>query len=299
MYMLMDFNLNVPELSFSISLVELPIILVFYTLSSYESNSVRNGSHLWNIAASRISSLISTRRWSLYKLVGIVCLWLQYVNAYENLLILVGYPVDDIMKRSYVKMFEDDIFAIAVKKQWRSVSEIEKKLPAEAIAWARRIARYRAVLSIQQTKNCSNKLLVTSRFKFFSRALILLKLIWSVICRTFNSLISLLLHIFFADHPQIDEQFGVVSEDFCAQSCFSVSMGIISIFISPVNKVQSLVGGDPISDVGSSSSDLFSFCVSIDGFVLMYTENIFEQCFSISCGPLTVTSSSPTDNGEL
>ncbi|CAL5415494.1 unnamed protein product [Camellia sinensis] len=188
---LMDFNLNVPELSFSISPVELPIILVFYTLSSYESNSVRNGSHLWNIAASRISSLISTRRWSLYKLVGIVCLWLQYVNAYENLLILVGYPVDDIMKRSSVKMSEDDIFAIAVKKQWRSVSEIEKKLPAEAI-----------------------------------------------------------------------------------------------------------VGGDPISDVGSSSSDLFSFCVSIDGFVLMYTENIFEQCFSISCGPLTVTSSSPTDDGS-
>ncbi|KAL7193185.1 hypothetical protein ACSBR2_024904 [Camellia fascicularis] len=295
---LMDFNLNVPELSFSISPVELPIILVFYTLLSYESNSVRNGSHLWNIAASRISSLISTRRWSLYKLVGIVCLWLQYVNAYENLLLLVGYPVDDIMKRSSVKMSEDDIFSIAVKKQWRSVSEIEKKLPAEAIARARRIARYRAVLSIQQTKNCSNKLLVTSHFKFFSRVLLLLKLIWSVICRTFNSLISLLLQIFLDDHPQIDEQFGVVSEDFCAQSCFSVSMGIISIFISPVNKVQSLVGGDPISDVGSSSSDLFSFCVSIDGFFLMYTENIFEQCFSISCGPLKVTSLSPTEDGS-
>ncbi|GMP40134.1 hypothetical protein CsSME_00010696 [Camellia sinensis var. sinensis] len=106
---LMDFNLNVPELSFSIS---------------------------------------------------------PYVNAYENLLILVGYPVDDIMKRSSVKMSEDDIFAIAVKKQWRSVSEIEKKLPAEAIAWARRIARYRAVLS---TKPSSTDGIQTSEdYRFYA-----------------------------------------------------------------------------------------------------------------------------------
>ncbi|THG04210.1 hypothetical protein TEA_024470 [Camellia sinensis var. sinensis] len=105
----MDFNLNVPELSFSIS---------------------------------------------------------PYVNAYENLLILVGYPVDDIMKRSSVKMSEDDIFAIAVKKQWRSVSEIEKKLPAEAIAWARRIARYRAVLS---TKPSSTDGIQTSEdYRFYA-----------------------------------------------------------------------------------------------------------------------------------
>ncbi|XP_057499975.1 uncharacterized protein LOC130784197 isoform X3 [Actinidia eriantha] len=291
---LRDFNLNVPELSCSIAPEELPIILAFHTLTSYESYSARTGRHLWNIAASRISSLISTPRSTMHRLIVIVCLWLQYVNAYETLLLLVGYPVDSVMKRSAVKMSQDNTFSVAVKKQWRMVSEIENKLPAEAIAKAWRITRYRAALNIQQAKNHSSKSLVKSHFCFFRRVLVPLELICSVLCRTFRSLINLLLQIFLDDHPCIDEHSGVVSDDSSTQSCYSISMGIISLFISPI---QSLVEGNPISDIGSSSLDLLSFCVLLDGLFLMYTESICDDHVSLSCGHFKVMSSSPTEDG--
>ncbi|KAL6993675.1 hypothetical protein U1Q18_011787 [Sarracenia purpurea var. burkii] len=294
---LMDFNLNVPELSFSIYPEELPILLAFYTFSSIKSNSDRSGKHLWNIAASRIGSVVFTPRFKFHKLVGVVCLWLQYVHAYENLLLLIGYPVDNVMKRSAVKMSEDNIFSVSVRKQWRVVSEIEKKLPAEAIARARRITRCRASLNIQQERNHSSKSLVNSSFRFFRMVPMLLELIWLVIRRIFNLFVSLLLHQFLDDHPQIDGERGVISEDSCAQSCFSLSMGIISIVIFPENRVQSLIGGDPIPNCWSSSLDLVSFCVSIDGLFLTYTENICEQYFSLSCEHLKVMSSSPTEDG--
>ncbi|GFY93900.1 vacuolar protein sorting-associated protein, putative [Actinidia rufa] len=291
---LRDFNLNVPELSFSIAPEELPIILAFHTLTSYEFYSARTGRHLWNIAASRISSLISTPRSTMHRLIVIVCLWLQYVNAYETLLLLVGYPVDSVMKRSAVKMSQDNTFSVAVKKQWRMVSEIENKLPAEAIAKAWRITRYRAALNIQQAKNHSSKSLVKSHFCFSRRVLVPLELICGVLCRTFRSLINLLLQIFLDDHPCIDEHSGVVSDDSSTQSCYSISMGIISLFISPI---QSLAGGNPISDIGSSSLDLLSFCVLLDGLFLMYTESICDDHVSLSCGHLKVMSSSPTEDG--
>ncbi|KAE9466916.1 hypothetical protein C3L33_01182, partial [Rhododendron williamsianum] len=292
---LMGVNLNVPVLSLSVSPEDLPIIFAFSPPSPNESNYPRSGRHLWNIAASRISSLMLTSRLTLYTLVGIVCLWLRYVNAYENLLLLVGYPVDNVMEGSAVKMSEDNPFSVSVKNQWKMVSEIEKKLPAEAIARARRITRYRAALNIRQTNNYSSRLLVSTRWGFFNRVLALLQLIWSFLCGALRSLMILLGQILLDDHSHIDGQ-SRTSEDSCAQSCFNVSMGMISI-VSSVNRVQTVSGGDPISSAGSSSMGVVSVCVSIDGLFLVFTEKICEQCFFFSCGNLKVMSSSHAEDG--
>ncbi|RVW57282.1 hypothetical protein CK203_111287 [Vitis vinifera] len=48
-----------------------------------------------------------------------------------------------------VEISEDKMFSNSVKHNWNVISEIEKELPAEAIAQARRIARYRAALNVQ------------------------------------------------------------------------------------------------------------------------------------------------------
>ncbi|XP_052203810.1 uncharacterized protein LOC127809144 isoform X3 [Diospyros lotus] len=295
---LVDFNLNVPELRFSISPAEFSIILAIYTLSSNQPDSPRNGRHLWSIASSRISSLISAPRFSFLKLVGIVCLWLQYVNAYENLLVLVGYPADNVMKKSAVKISQDERFSLPFRKQWRNVSEIEKQLPAESTARARRIARHRAARSDQHAKDHHEKSRVSIFFKFLRRLLVLLELIWSVIHRIIKSSIHLLLQIYCNDHGQIDGRIGTVSENSCVQSCFSLSIGMISVVTFPVNKVQSLVGGDPSSAVGSISQNLLSLCISIDWLFLTSSDNLFQRSFSFSCGNLKMTCSSPSKDGS-
>lgn len=290
---LMGVHLNVPVLSFSVSPEDLPIVFTCFTLSTNESNYPRNGRLLWNIAASRISYLMVNSRLTLYKLVGIICLWLRYVNAYENLLMLVGYPVDNVIERSTVKMSKDNSFSVSVKKQWKMISEMEKKLPAEAIARARRITRYRAALNIRQTKTHSSRLLVT-RGGSFERVLAPLRLIWSFLYGALMSLMNLLWQMFL-DHSHMDGQSGV-SEDSCLQSCFSISIGMISL-VSPVKRVQSVIGGDPISTAGSSSLGVVSFCVSIDSLFLIYRQKICEKCFLFSCGNLKVMFSSHAEDG--
>ncbi|KAA8547278.1 hypothetical protein F0562_003858 [Nyssa sinensis] len=286
---LIDFTFSIPELTFLFTPADLSIILAFGTLSSSESKCARNGRQLWKIAASRISSLISTPRLVLHKLVDDVGLWLRYVHAYENLLLQFGYPVDNSLKISAAMMSWDIKVSRSVKNQWKLISEIEKKLPAEAIAQARRIARYRAGLNAQRAKDHSNE---------SQKILPLLALAWNIICIIFSSITHFFSQIFLADNPKIDGHCRVVSEDSFSQHCFSLSVDKISIIASPVNAVQPPVWGKVVSEIGISYSELLSFCLSIDALFLTYTENICEQYFSISCGHLKVMSSSIIEDGS-
>ncbi|RVX23526.1 hypothetical protein CK203_000235 [Vitis vinifera] len=113
-----DISLRVPQVSFALSPLDLPIILAFDVLLSKDLSVV-------------------------------VGLWIRHVNTYEYLLSQVGYSADCLVKRSAVKISEDKMFSNSVKHNWNVISEIEKELPAEAIAQARRIARYRAALNVQ------------------------------------------------------------------------------------------------------------------------------------------------------
>ncbi|KAH0971337.1 hypothetical protein GBA52_023493 [Prunus armeniaca] len=150
---LVDISLGIPELRFSFSPDDIFFYSAFGKASSQESHCSRNAVQLWKLAASRIDNVTSGPRRSLQKLVVVVCLWLRYVNAYEHLLLLIGYSDDHSLKRSATRISQDKMFFSSVKNQMKVISDIEKELPAEAIAQAWRIARHRAASNVQCAKD--------------------------------------------------------------------------------------------------------------------------------------------------
>lgn len=294
---LVDCNLHVPELIFSVTPAELAVVFVFYALLYNKSNYARNGRLLWNIAADRIGSQIYMAKFSLHKLVLLVCLWIKYVNTYEDLLLLIGYPEEDIMKTATAKISEDYTFLASVKKHWRSLSEFEKKLPVEAIARARQIIRYRAALRLESGEIRYNASLVNYRFKVYRKIILHISLVWNIIHRILNAFINLLSLVIWGKQPKSGGM-RLRTEDSCTLSCFLLSLGLVSVAISPLNNVQCLIYGDQSSGTGSSSLALSRICISADGFILSRTVNFWEQSFSVSCGQLKVISSSNEESLE-
>ncbi|CAA6663056.1 unnamed protein product [Spirodela intermedia] len=130
-------------------------------LFSGQTKYSRKGKELWRIAAQRISELSNHPRVSWRKVVGMVLLWSTYVRAYEFFLLLVGYPDENALKHSVMRVCCDLEFASSVQRQLKAVDELEKQLPVEAVGRARWIARKRARL-------CPGSSLSRSAVFFFS-----------------------------------------------------------------------------------------------------------------------------------
>ncbi|XP_022751328.1 uncharacterized protein LOC111300016 isoform X3 [Durio zibethinus] len=275
---LVEFNLRVPELSFLFSPVDFPVFIALSNLSSKESKRVRNGRHLWRLAAIKIGHVISAPKLSWYKLVGFTSFWLNYVNRYEYLLSLMQYSPDHLLERSDIKLPRDKVILTSAKHYWEVILDIEKELPAEAIAQARRIARYKALSSGQHSEDNYRELFVNACFKTFVRKLM--------------QRIQSTAHLFFGRKSSTqDEHFvghlGNVSES--SYSCFRfiLSLGKIYITLSSMSAFQP-VNEKVESHIGTSHSDVFSFRFSVKVFFLMYIEDIFEQTLSFSCGKVKV-----------
>lgn len=287
---LADFSIRVPELSFSLSPVDFLVLSVFGYLPSKESKRVRNGRQLWRLAANRLGFVISPSRSSLHSLVEFVCLWLRYLNAYEHLLSLLGDCADSLLKRPAIKMSRND--RSSFNHNWDVISSIEKQLPAEAIVQARRIARYRATLNIQHGEGGYKGSSASSWFKIFSKIVPLLLFTWNVLYRVFLSIVhGFFLMKFLFQEQKFDRHLGINYEAHHMQYCFLLNFGKILIRVSPNDTVQR-VNEKMESHIGISHSDIHSFCLSIDAFLLVYIDEIFEQYLSISCGQLKVKSSS-------
>lgn len=292
-----DISIRVPQVYFSLSPLDLPIILAFGVLLSQESKCVRNGQQLWRIAASRTSYIISIPRLSLQRLIRVVGLWRRHVNTYEYLLSLIGYSAHHLVKRSAVKISEDKKFSNSVKHNWQVISDIEKELPAAAIAQARRVARYRAALNVQHARDVYIESRINNRFKYICKIISLLNFIWKLILSIFHLLLHCLcLRNPLSEHQKVDLNLGVASDGSCPRCCFSLNLGKVSVIVSPSNMVYPPVSGKLESDIGISYSDLLSFCISIDMLLLIYIEEICEHSVSFSCGPLKVTSSSAMED---
>ncbi|KAK6258440.1 hypothetical protein SCA6_012914 [Theobroma cacao] len=278
-FKLVEFTLRIPELSFLFSPVDFPVFMELSKVFSKESKRVRNGRHLWRLAAIKIGHVILSPKLSWYKLVGLTILWLHYVNHYEYLLSLIRYRADHLLERSDIKMPRDKVILTSAKHYWEVISDIEKELPAEAIAQARTIARIKAVSSDQHSEDNYRELFVNSCFKTF---------VWKVMHRIFQSTACL---FYLRKSSTQDEQFvghlGNVSECSYSRLRFILSVGKIYITLSSMSGVQT-VSEKVESHIGISYSDVFSFRFSIKVLLLMYIEDIFEQTLSFSCGKLKV-----------
>ncbi|XP_039010299.1 uncharacterized protein LOC120139014 [Hibiscus syriacus] len=275
---LVEFNLRVPELSFSFSPVDFPIFMELSNVPSKEFKRVRNGRYLWRLAAIKIGHVISAPKLSWYKLVDFTILWLRYVNHYEYLLSLVRYSPDHLSERPDIKIPRDKVILTSAKHYWAVIFKIEKELPAEAIAQARRIARYKALSSGQQSEDNYAELFVNARFKTFVQ-------------KVMQIILPMRHLLFWRTSANQDDKFvgnpGNVSESSYSRFRFILSLGKIYITLSSMSAAQ-IANEDVKSDIGISYSDVFSFRFSIKVFLLMYIEDIFKQSLSFSCGKVKV-----------
>ncbi|XP_052287194.1 uncharacterized protein LOC102617616 isoform X2 [Citrus sinensis] len=291
---LVYFDIHSLELNILFSPVDLAIFAVLAELSPKGSKHVRNGRLLWKLVSRRIGHVISAPSLSLHNLVTHVSLWLRYVNAYAHLLFLLGYSADHLLKRYALKISQDETFLASVKNNWEVITDIEIELPAEAIAQARRIARYRAAVNVQRDEDSDKKFSVSSHLKIFSKILPLLACVWKAMYRIFH-LIAQLLFLFRLStkdpESSVNVRQGIVSEYSYPQRCFCLNLEKLFITFYPEHSAEP-VNQRLESQTGISYSDFLSFCLSVDALILMYTEDISEKSFLFSCGQLKVTSSS-------
>lgn len=290
-----SFCFHVPALNFIFSPSNLSVILLFCRLLSKEHKYARSGRQLWDVVAAKVSSLLPVPNLSVIKVVRTMCIWLRYMKTYQSMLLLVGYPADEIIKRSATSMFHDAAFARSVKYQWKLIAEIEKDLPLESIAVARRIIRYR-VASQGPGENGNRDELQASRP--FSKLCQLLILILSMIGNLLISFARILfLHKVLTIFPKRDLHSAYVSENPILQRSITLDIQEISVSLSPDKPIQFITHGNAVSEPHISYGDLFSFYFSMDGFFLRYVENISENCFTFASGRLKVLSSSTATAG--
>ncbi|KAF3438866.1 hypothetical protein FNV43_RR17141 [Rhamnella rubrinervis] len=289
---LVDFSFRVPELSFSFSPADVSMLLAFGKVSSKESQHARSGRQLWELAASRIGQVSSAPRMTLQKAAVIVRLWLRYVNAYEFLLVLIGYSADHLLQKSASKMSQEKKFLSSVVHQWKMISVIEKELPVEHIAQARRIARYRAASNVRSSN--VNELIVNPRFNFFLKFFVLLNCMWKVIYKFFHLVVFIPILFFwkiFAKEPN-NECLEILCEDCDPQFCFILNVGRILVTISYTDEIQLPAIEKLESHAGIPCLDFVSFCLSFDALLLRYVEDFCEQSLIVSCGNMNVKSAS-------
>ena len=290
---LVDFKLWVPKLSLFFSPADLSMYSAIGKISSIESKPARDGRQLWQLAARKFGHVTSAPRISFHKLVVVVCLWLRYVSAYEHFLSLVGYPSDHFLERSCTEMSNGKWFLSSIKYHWKVICDTEKELPAEAIARARRIARYRAALNVHSVKDTSMESVVTSHFRFLCKIVELLACILKLICNLFHAIVKFLhLRKVLVQDQRNDGDCGTVFEDPYARSCFVLNLGRLVITICQMNECQPSVNEKLESHIGISYSNFLSFCLSIEKLLLVYVQNTCEHSVLLSCGQLKVNSSS-------
>ncbi|KAL0450266.1 UNVERIFIED_CONTAM: hypothetical protein Slati_1583000 [Sesamum latifolium] len=281
---------HVPALKFLFSPADLSVIVLLYELLSKEYKCARPGRQLWNIAARKISPLSNL---SLIKVVRIVCLWLRYIKTYQSILLRVGYPADELMKRSATLLFWDSTYSRSVKSQWKLISQIENDLPHEAIAVARRIARYRVASNGPGKNGNSDELLGTRPFSKLQQIFVL---ILSMIGRLLLSFMRiLLLHKVLVIFPESSLRFGSVRENSVLQRSITLKVQEISVSVSPDKLLHPSLSGKSVSDTRISHQELLSFHFSIDAFFLRYMVNLSEKYFMFAPGNLKVLSFSAVE----
>lgn len=287
---LIDLIVRIPELSFSIRSTDLPVLMGLAKLSSQDSNSVRNGRHLWKVAARRTGLMISPHTFSFQNLVSAVILWLRYVNAYEYLLSSAGYSRKIPEKSLLWKFSENKRHFATARRKWGMICNIEKELPAEAIARARRVARYRTCLNSQNVEDNYDESSLYGHFNFLSKATWVLAYIWRLISRTFWSVACFLwLNKLLTQELQTDRNNEDDSERLSLEFHAVVNLGKLSVAFYPEKMISSFMTSK--DRTGHTDSNIVMLCLSVDEFLVLSTVGCLTQCLSASCGKLKVESS--------
>ncbi|KAF0888967.1 hypothetical protein E2562_020183 [Oryza meyeriana var. granulata] len=180
------FGIHVTSAFWEIAPKAIPSLMVILDITSQkEDYEVRSGRELWKIAAQKLENSIACCRFSLSKAISCASFWQRYVHAYILLLSLVGYPSDKVVKRNCSRVHSTWKVRETIRDHLKTVTELEEKIPVEAIARGRRAARSKLPVSQQQREQeLSKALLVSYTLKVLSSFLYLWKFLificWSV-----------------------------------------------------------------------------------------------------------------------
>ncbi|XP_054810227.1 uncharacterized protein LOC129311789 isoform X2 [Prosopis cineraria] len=282
---LADCTIYFPELTFSFSPDDIFIYLALDKLLSNKYNHARSARELWRLAASRMGYTVIPRL-TFHRLVHVVSQWIHYVNAYENLLLLIGYSSGILLNRSFSKISWNNHILSSAKHHWKVISDIEERLPIEGIALARQVARHRAALKVQSD---GEKRLITSPFNFFRPVLPIMALIWKVISKIIQSLANLIfLRKEIVKDPYTDVGLESATKSPCQKCCFILNIGKLVIMLSQTNRIQPSVYAKLQSHTGIEYMDFHSISFCIDALLFVSVEDIFEQRVFVSCGLMKV-----------
>lgn len=285
-----DANLHVPELRISFSPIDVVVCLAFQKALSRKVKHPRTGKQLWKVAARRISTVSSVTRFSLHRLVTETILWLRYANSYEHLLLLVGYPSSNLLKRSALRMLEDKSFISMVRHQWKLISEAEKELKPDAILQGRRIARNRLSRDIHVPVGGSQYIFshhLTGSCKILAGLRFLAKLVYGVfyVILRFGSLGRI-----GTQGKQTDGSSDLNPKECFLEKSFILYFENVSITFSPNKEFCLPLNGIGASRAWTSSSQFQHFCIKFGSFSLKYVDNIFEQSLFTSCAKFGMSS---------
>lgn len=283
---LADCSLCFPELAFSFSPDDISTYIAFDRLLSNKCNHARSARELWRLAASKIGNVTVTPRLSLHRLVGIIGEWVHYVDAYESLLLLMGYSSSLLVNISISKISRKNPIFISARRHWKVISDTEKRLPVEGIALARRVARHRAALKVQSDHDTC---LITRTSKFFCTFFSTMLLVWKMFSKIIHFLANyLFLRKEIEQDPYINGDLGSLTRDSCQRCCFLLNFGKMVITVSPTNKIQPSVIDKLQSHIGIAYTDFHSLSFCIDALLFLSVEDIFEQRVFLSCGQMKV-----------
>lgn len=277
---LAGFGIHVHKACWEISPVFAPSLMVILDITSQkEEFGVRNGRELWKIAAQKLGSSVVRRRFSLSKAVSCASFWRCYVHAYVLLLTLVGYPSDKIIIRNCGGGSRSRKLWSTVKDQWETVTDLEEKIPAEAVARARRAARSKLTASQQPSKLESSKaLLFSSWLKILTPFLYLWRFfvfIWMSVRATVGP----------GNKASYAHIFPVSAHDVDTELQLSVHLGELSVTLLPV--------ADRFTDTKRSDKRNETYQINLPVNIVMrsscllYSAGCTTQSLFLSVGELT------------
>lgn len=291
---LANLDFQTPEFSLLCSPADVAFILNSNRALSSKGNHGKRSRQLWKLAARRIRESYFLPRYSLYKLFRVLILWLRYVSAYKSLLLLVGYPDRNSMRRSGLKISQSRTFENDVQNFWKKIMTLEKDLPPNAIAQAWRVAQHRALSAELVQRSFSDFYLYEKSLSVITKCLIF---IWDII---FSVLYYIWGVCFRKPTPWGSKYkfwFDVPVDGLCQKTSFSFQIGKAVISFCKINEVCSSFSTRVESHTGISYADFLSFHVLIGAASVKCVVEIFEQSLMICCGKLTV-STAPTEGAS-
>uniref|UniRef100_A0A803MCN6 Vacuolar protein sorting-associated protein 13 VPS13 adaptor binding domain-containing protein n=1 Tax=Chenopodium quinoa TaxID=63459 RepID=A0A803MCN6_CHEQI len=271
--------LSVPELNLSFSPTQLQMMCAFNNLLNIECKHVRSGRLLWGIVRLKFRHSLPPSEYMFYSVVLIAVLWLRLVKEYHYFLLLVGYSEHG------VRMPNGGNFPRLAEQQWKIISQIiEKELPAEAIASARRVARFRAAL---KKTHAEDSVVASMSGRHNSFCILPLAFIWDSTVKILGIIVSVFrLH---KKSPKIG-QLGMTSEVADPRCCFHLSLGKISAMVSLTESSYPPAHQNSNLRKVTSYAEVSPFVLLIKRFLFIYEESISEKNISFTLGFLEVTS---------